>query len=301
MSRSYRVYGVTVAADYDLSPFLPTEDGDVDLVFECTEAPPPDPPGKVRLVYDRNSIRIVRYADSTRLEFADSTVHVVTPDRIICHLLILDHDFLVPIQLLGMVMATWLEQHGRLALHGSAVEIDGSAAIFLASGKAGKTSIAAELCRRGAPLLTEDLVSVARDDAGFAVHPGYPLMRMWPDAASHFLGDAEGLELYHPRLEKLWVPVDRLGSFARTPAPIGSIYLPERVDTTVVEVEDVAPLEAVKAVLAGSFLAEMIEPAADAARRLEIVSELVESVPVKRIWYPQGYSRLDQLREAIGA
>lgn len=298
---NFSVYGVTVASNFDLSRLLPAaaEEETADLAFLCVDELPSElsiGPGKV--VFDRQPIRMSRHAEWDVLAFEDSTVHYVSSNQIVCHVKRLEHEFLVPIQLLGMVMAVWLEARGNVVLHASAVATSMGAFLFLAGGKAGKTSLAAAFGSLGDSIVTEDLAALSMSERIF-VQPGYPLMRMWPESASHFLGSSEGFAIYHPAFEKLWVPMRRLGRFQSAPVEVSRLFLPERKPNGPIEIRALPHVEAVKSLLAGSFLADIAEPASDVAGRFEKIVDIVNTVPVYSLVYPEGFEHLPEVREAL--
>lgn len=300
-TRTFEVYGLTLASPFDLSPFLPVAEGttSTDVSFACSTEPPADLRlGPGRLVFDRDTITISRHDSWDVVSFGESTTHYIGGDAITCHLRKPDHAFLVPIQLLGMVLAVWLEAHGRLVLHASGVDIGGDGVAFLAGPEAGKTSLAAAFTGMGDALVTEDLAAVSTD-AGFALASGYPMVRMWPETVRHFTGETEGFDIYHPAFDKVWVPAGRLGRFANGSVPLRRIYVPRRVSEGGISVGEVAYLDAVKAILSGSFLADMIEPASDVARRFQRVGDLVSAVPVRTLTFPPGLERLSDVRAAV--
>jgi hypothetical protein len=65
--------------------------------------------------------------------------------------------------------------HGLEVFHASAVVRDGEALALLGPSRSGKTSLALELCARGASFMADDVLALeTRDDALFA-HPGSPV------------------------------------------------------------------------------------------------------------------------------
>ncbi len=64
---------------------------------------------------------------------------------------------------------------GLEVFHASAVVRDGQAVAFLGRSRAGKTSLALELCRRGAGFLADDVLAVECRDGRLLAHPGSPL------------------------------------------------------------------------------------------------------------------------------
>ena len=67
---------------------------------------------------------------------------------------------LVAILIAGSLVAYLLSAAGRLVLHASAVEVDGSALAFVGFSGQGKTTVATLLCAEGYPLVADDLLPV---------------------------------------------------------------------------------------------------------------------------------------------
>lgn len=106
-------------------------------------------------------------------------------------------ESVIRLPLLGVCLALALHQRGLLVLHGSAVEHDGHAIVFLGAKGAGKSTMAASLCAEGCGLLSDDIVAIDLDSsASPIVLPGYPTFKLWPDAILSLGGDPEEL----PRL-----------------------------------------------------------------------------------------------------
>ena len=64
---------------------------------------------------------------------------------------------------------------GLEVFHASAVVRDGSAIAFVGPSRAGKTSVALELCRRGASFLADDVLTVEHTETCLLGHPGTPI------------------------------------------------------------------------------------------------------------------------------
>jgi hypothetical protein len=114
---------------------------------------------------------------------------------------------------------------GLEVLHASGVVLGGRAALFAGPPGAGKSSLAAALLRRGAPLLSDDTVALELRDGALIAHPGAALLQL--QAAEHerlsareraVLGAAEAFlskQRYSP-------------SVTASPAPFGELFLLER-------------------------------------------------------------------------
>jgi hypothetical protein len=111
---------------------------------------------------------------------------------------------------------------GFEALHASAVEIHGAVVAFLAPTGGGKTSLAAELVRRGNPLFCDDVLALGTTKGGLRAHPGPPLMNLplgrlragaWIDATLATFED------------EAWVAV---ANAVQEPRAVAALYLLDR-------------------------------------------------------------------------
>ena len=77
---------------------------------------------------------------------------------------------------------------GGLNLHGSAVLGPGGAIAFLGHSRSGKTTLAGAFATAGYPFLTEDVLALEVDTAGYRVQPHRPVLRLFADSAEFLLG-----------------------------------------------------------------------------------------------------------------
>ncbi|NOZ06934.1 MAG: hypothetical protein GXP41_11400 [Chloroflexi bacterium] len=308
----YRLYGLTLSTDFRFANHLLPGTGTPDLTFACVDQPP-DSSQQDATVYtspyraeDGESVLVLRHANNYDiLHFAHTADFYVWPERILCHLLNPDYDYLVEIHLLGPVLSFWLERQGLPALHAAAVVVDDRAIAFLSANKGGKSSLAAAFMQAGFPLLSDDIVPVERAGGAFVGRPGYPQMRLWPEEAQHFLGCYEDLDLVHPMLSKRRVPVggDGFGDFCDHSQPLACLYLPERRDPAnsgaQIEIVPVSPRDAVFELIRHSFAVRMAEAVGLAAQRLDFFAQMAGQVPVRRLVYPSGFEHLPRVRDAV--
>jgi hypothetical protein len=210
----------------------------------------------------------------------------------------------VEVALFGTVLAFWLELQGTLALHAASVVAASGAVLILGSNGGGKSAIAAAMMHRGLALMSDDIVPVTVGRRRIEVSPSYPQMRMWPDVATHFVGDVERWPLVLEGMTKRRVRVGAagFGSFCSEDAPPSAIYLPVRRDPLVqerVEIQGVGPAAAVAALVGRSFVPRLTAAAGLQPERLRKLCSLAEKVPVRRIVYPSGLERLDEVAGAI--
>jgi len=209
---------------------------------------------------------------------------------------------LAELRLLGSVFSYWLELRGLVTLHASAVSVDGCAVVFASRHGGGKSGLAAGLVAAGASLLADDLVAVEEFENCWKLRPSYPLMRMWPDEAEHFLGSYAELPRVQKDSEKRSVAVGEggFGRFQKTASPLACIYLAARVEgADTVEIHPVSRGEALIELIRHSFSPRLVEAAGLQPARLDRLARLVRSVPVRRLVYPSGFERLEEIAGQI--
>ena len=134
-------------------------------------------------------------------------------------------DRLIRLPLLGAVLSIVLYQRGYLVFHASAVQLNGAAIAFVGGKGFGKSTMAASLYSRGHTLLADDSVAVdVSDPARPLVLPGFPQLKLWPEAAAFSLGDdPEDLPPLAAGYDKR---SRKIGSnFGQEPVPLKSVYV----------------------------------------------------------------------------
>ncbi len=130
----------------------------------------------------------------------------------------------VRVFLLGSVFGALLHQRGDLVLHGSAVEWEGKAVVFLGNSGVGKSTLSSAFRQRGHALLTDDLCVVRPDSEGVMLaYPGFPQTKLWLDSLQKLDLSPDGLKRIRNKLEKRAVPV--VSEFTRSPLPVRQLYL----------------------------------------------------------------------------
>ena len=299
--RFHRLFGFNLGSDVPFGSRLGAGGPPADLVFSYGAPGVPLPDGASG-VYHGINLHLFRAPDREVLRLTDVADFHLWTDRIVAHPVDVEPSPLIEIHLLGTVLSYWLERRGLVTFHASAVAVDGRAAVFATTHGGGKTGLAAALLQAGHALLSDDLVPVETRDGSFFGRPGYPQMRMWPDEATHFLGDFEGLPFVHPELSKRRVPVGSggLGAFHDSPLPLAAIYLLERqAPGEILEIAELSPRDALIELLRQSFSPQLVEAAGLQPARFDLLARLVLAVPVKRLRYPSGFDRLPAVAEAV--
>ncbi len=306
----FQVYGVTFTSDFPFQTALPGGIGRPELVFECVEQSPfPDFRDRSRLVLDKATgptpgiYSVYAGVGFEALCYEEIADFFVLSGRIACH--ILDENRLPEVEIcfLGAVLAYWLERHGKLALHASAVVVGAEAIVFLGSNNgAGKSCLAASFLEAGYLLLADDVVSLGLDSSGaWMAAPGYPQMRMWDDLACRFVRNPGTLDLVLPGCDKKRVPVGPkgIGLFCPRTVPIAGFCVPVRQDDCQIELVQLSKAAALLELVRASFLPRTVESLGFQPRRLETLARLAKTYPISRLSYPSGFEHLSDVRSAI--
>lgn len=308
---TYGIYGITLASEHPFRwPLIPVE-APATLRFDCVDEPPLAVPwdrlpplhqGGADGSEDHPDIRYHRHDGVDVVRIRGVADHYLFDDRIVCHLHRADFAYLVEIQLLGMVLALWLEKRGVPTLHASCVAVGEEAVAFLGMKGGGKTTAATAMVAAGHPLLADDLLALEAQDGVMMAQPGYPMLRLWPEQVEHFVGDHTALPLVHPAFTKRRVVLgDGFGAFRARPAPLRRIYLPGRTLSDDLSITPVGPRDALVALIRHSFLHEAVHPLGLAGARLKALAGATKNLQLSLLRYPDGLANLPRLVAAVEA
>jgi hypothetical protein len=220
---------------------------------------------------------------------------------------------IVRLPLLSSVLAIVMHQRQHLVFHASAVAIHNQAAIFLGPKGQGKSTMVAALCGQGHQLLTDDVTALAQNalaqnalaqdnGSGYAILPGYPQIKLFPEAAQASLGDNPAtLSRLHPEVEKLARPIPE--HFWKTALPLKRIYILAEGATP--EIESLGSQTAMARLIGNSYipylLGQQFLQSADAAWHMRQCASLAQSVPIYRLVRPRNLDLLPLIAQMVEA
>lgn len=203
----------------------------------------------------------------------------------------------VQLDVLGRVLPAALHEMGSLCLHGSAVEIAGTAVAFVAPKHHGKSTMARAMAIAGGRVLSDDVVAVDLAPSP-VVRPGVAGVRLWRDAAarvadvSDAMPDAYGKFVLRDSADATRTP---------TPAPLTTVYVLSPVAAgaeVAVTRTTLDPLSATIALLPHNRLAPLLG-GADIAVTLDRVARLLQSTAVYTLSVVRDFDRLDEAARTI--
>lgn len=235
-------------------------------------------------------------ADGTALVRLESIGYfLVEGSRVTCDLCLQpDAPELVP-AVFGNVLAAICWRRGQLALHGSAVAIDGRAVLLLGRIATGKSVLAAALARRGHILLADEVATVAGGDCFPA---GAPL-QLADDALIAAGVDPTGLPRYDA-----FALAKRHWSFGPAPEPrpypVSAVFCLEKTDPDAA----LAPCRlqgdaAEAAILREFYWTDMLDVQSSRAWAEREVTRLGQGAGIYRFPVPRRLDRLDETAAEI--
>lgn len=307
---TYLLYGVRIRSDVEMVDQVQVYAPSCDLQFSLIEGVPPgfdqglvpmwrshqvDADGEPAIIVSKGSgfrlLRITRQAD-----------FYITSTAVQCRVAQGSPSYLAPLYFIGNVMSLWLEEHGVLALHASAVACEHGAIAFMARSTGGKSTITASFVGRGFALVTDDILAVEHWDGYHLANPGYPQMRLSPSDAGRLIGPDAVMAPLYPGSPKYRVPIggerSGWGSFQTRPLPLRAIYILDRREGEVA-IDLLTPAEAMVELIRHSFAAEVIEAMGLQPNRFDSLGRLAAEIPIRLLHYPTGFDRLDEVREKI--
>lgn len=207
--------------------------------------------------------------------------------------------------LFAYALPLWLESRGVPVLHGGAVAVGGRAVGFVGPSGGGKSVLCAELLRLGRPFVADDGLALRRTAEGpwHCLH-GPPLLRLWPGGLRERLGMApEGLDRVHGSADKRRLPVATREQPSPPPSglPLAAVYVLRRRSggDGPVRVAGFEPREALLRLVEHGVAAAPAAALGLAARRLELLADLAETVPVRQLEFPSGTDSAADVLDAI--
>lgn len=185
---------------------------------------------------------------------------------------------------LGPVMGYVLRRRGITALHASAVCIDGNAVVLIGAAGAGKSTSAAALALRGAPVLCEDIAAVEELNGGFSIQPGYPRVCLWPESVEMLMGNSRALPRIAENWDKRYLALDGLRASLEThKRPLAAVYiLAPRETENAPRLEDVSGRDVLLELVQNTYMNWLLDRR-QRAEEFELLSRLVSHVPVRKL------------------
>jgi hypothetical protein len=289
-THSYRAYGLSIDSEVELADLVAGPAGDDLRIRRDVVAPVPDPGDGSPLWWaaDPASARITLPTVGSFLIHSGTDIVLETVPGA--------DEAIVRQVILGPALAVALTQRGLTTLHASAVAVNGGGVIFLGGSGGGKSTAAGAMQARGHLLIADDAVAIAGTDEAPLLPPGFPRLKLWPEAASSLgVASDELSELYADLDKRGWAVPD---GFATEPVPPTHVYVLDIGPA--IAIEPLAPAEAVIELIRNAH-GVMSMRGIVASEQLQRAAALAERVKVRRLVRPLSLETLFEVAEAVEA
>lgn len=311
MPFGYSVYGIRVQSDCPFPEFkgaLSPDRSALDRI--AIRVHPPDLPSESDLNWQKHNHLAYGFTRAGSRVFIRSpevgTIEVDPPRRLIRWNPQSPAEDLGRIIVRGRALGLFLSYSPRcFLLHANALVCGGRAFALCGQVRQGKSTLSASLLdeEKGFEILSDDLVVISRSGGKLKVHPGPPEIRLWPESLEQIRGNRIGIrsEAMYPETTKrrCFVGGDEAWRHRNKAAPLSRIYILARgAARKRVSIDTLGGSEAILSLLAQTYMPVVSDPVVS-RRRLMWASQIVKTIPVRRLMYPSGFEHLSKVREAI--
>lgn len=186
-----------------------------------------------------------------------------------------------------------LLQRGSVVMHASATVVNGSAAIFLGSPSAGKSTTAAAFYSEGYPVLADDIIGIRLDDGTPTVLPGVPQLRLDSEGVAALGIDEASVSNQLEGSETRYLNLSPLAD----PVPVGCFYV--LVDDEPMGVEPLAGTERFFQVVKRTFHDGFLSGVDMSPTGFQQCSAVIDASPIRYLRRPRRYDVLPSLVELV--
>lgn len=158
----------------------------------------------------------------------------------------------IRLYLLGTCMGVLLMQRKVLALHGSAIAVNGKAYAFIGDSGAGKSTLASAFVKNGYQLLSDDVIPLNINKNGIPyVIPSYPQQKLWEESLQNFGMDTAKYNPLFERENKFAVPVH--SNYCDHPLPLAGLFEIIKTEEDNTNVKPILNLERFRTLFSQTF------------------------------------------------
>lgn len=204
----------------------------------------------------------------------------------------------IRIYLQAIVMVVLLYQKSIAPLHACGIVYKNKCHVFAGDSGIGKSTLAGAFFKRGFQVVCDDLCILRKNsDDSYAVHPGYPFIKLWKESLEKLAIPYDGLDRVHSADEKYYVPLTH--NWNSAPVPLGSINFLNCVEKNEISIQPLKTLDKFAMLKNNLFrpylvnLLELHQPV------FNLSKTIVQQVPLSIIERPQHAFMLDELVDTL--
>lgn len=202
--------------------------------------------------------------------------------------------------LLGTAFSILLYQRRRLALHASAVAVNGRSILFCGNSGMGKSTLSAALCQAGCDFVNDDLCAVDFDAQNRPeVRPDGRRLKLWKDTLDHLGMAAQPRDLIRSKLHKYYVDPPRVTDF-NAPLPIAAIYVLREFRPSLTKgIESLSLADSAQVLSAQIYRHRLVQAFGLEADHFVFTASIVAHARIFWLTYPRNLNQLGGLVELL--
>lgn len=311
----YSVYGRYVGSNIEMPGFLQVEDGHCDIEIVWPESPayypgldsaeavynshyhPTEGGSKPFALFKIDGAYVLRWEELCDFEVPTDG------SRIVCHPWPGVPWGEVNPFIQGRVIPLALNFQRAVTLHGAVVAVDGGAVALLGTSGTGKSTLSATFHALGHSLIADDLVAVWQDKDRPMVQLGPNHVRLDERSMEYMESRSDAPLQAFPDYDKTRVVLRSGDAGLAAGIPLRTIYLLERVGPDELKGPEIVALPLVESLptLMQNISNKTILDKKRLGEQFELVTSMINKVPVRRLRYPSGMERLPEVCKAVDA
>ena len=286
----YKVYGLVIKSELELKELEKTTSTKFDVLIEKGKVPENlENPEKVGVRFQAKKGELLLHVDNI------AKFYIANGSKIIIEDIETPDISEIKLFLLGSAFGALIFQRGKLPFHGSTVLINGKAVIVSGVSGAGKSTVTAELVKRGYPIIADDVSLIDVVEKNVCVFPGFARIKLWADTLDLLKID-DKLEKIRPQLEKYSFPVD---NYHNKKTEISNVIIIKTKNTEGVTTEEIKGIEKFKILNNNIYRKQFAKPLKVELEQFKIVSQMSAKVKLFVLERPNATNSIKEVADSI--
>jgi len=290
---TFSVYGLVIESEIELSPLRPIETQsatDITIVRGRVSENGITDPVFTRVLAQANDQNVWIHVPNIARFLIKNGNHI-TVDSIE-----LEDIQTICLYLMGSCIGSIIHQRGLLALHASAVNIQGQLVLFMGNSGAGKSTTAAILQQRGFQVVSDD--TVVLNDKG-QITGGFPQIKLWEHALKNLDIATDGLSRIRHQISKYSFPIDNQSIDLATVKAIYCLNGANQNAEGEFTLHQINGMDKFKLLREHTYRTQIMEGVGAQSKHLKLCANLAESVYMATLVRPTSYFNGNELVDFV--
>jgi hypothetical protein len=199
---------------------------------------------------------------------------------------------------LNQVLPLALSRSGKLVVHACAVEVNGSALVFMGDTGRGKSTLAAAFAIAEYRFLSDDCLVVAAEGGEFFALPSHPSIRLWSDSHGRLLNSDAAIAPPVSYTSKGRFLAGNGLAYCDEARPLRAAYVLGAGEAISIDIRKLSGANSLVALATNAFVLDT-EDRPKIAAHFQVLAQLANEIPCFQLDYPRNFADLPQVIDAI--